>query len=185
MLLSPLGCTYRRTTSGVACHHCPWIYTRLEDIGSGIPSLSLDNIHDRTMSGMACHHRLYNEHMVRWFRAWHAIIALGYHTYGRTTSGMACYHLPWTTLTVELRRRAMPSSPLGSTHGQTKSCIKCYHCPWEAHTVKLRRALHTIISLGQHKWSYNIGREMLSSPFASARGWTTSSVAGQYGCWTA
>ena len=73
--ISPLDSTYGRTTSSVACHHRHWRahtitlrqawhaiialgqHTRLDDIGRGIPSSSLESIHDRTTLVMACYNQ--------------------------------------------------------------------------------------------------------------------------------
>ena len=74
MPLSPLGSTYGRMTSSVACHHRLWEtytverrqawhditaqgqHTRSNDVGRDMPSLPLDSTHARTKSGVACHH---------------------------------------------------------------------------------------------------------------------------------
>ena len=134
--ISFLDNTHGRKTSGVSCHHCPWTTHTDErhrtrngiiivgqqkwsnDVGCGMSSSPLDNIHDRMTSGVACYHRLWIEHTIERRRAWHSIIALGQHTrsddivrdmlsshlgrkHNRTTSGLVCNHLPWTTHTVE------------------------------------------------------------------------------------
>ena len=74
---SPLGSTHGRTTSGVACHHCPWTANTIKrrlawhaiisfgqhkwsnDVGRGMPSSPLGSTHGRTTSGVACLHRLW------------------------------------------------------------------------------------------------------------------------------
>ena len=77
---------------------------------------------------------------------------------------MACHHPLWAAHTVELRRRGMPLSPLGSINGRTTSgvaCqhhlwaahrrttsgVACQHCLWAAHTVERCRAWHDISRL--------------------------------------
>ena len=67
----PFDSTFRRTTSGVACHHRRWAahmvercqvwhditalgqHTRLNNVGRGMTSPSLDYTHGRTTSGVA------------------------------------------------------------------------------------------------------------------------------------
>ena len=60
----------------------------------------------------------------------------------------------------------MTSVPLDSTHGQITS------------------AWHTIIALGKHTRSNDVGRGMPSLPFGSIHGRTTSGVAGHHRLWT-
>ena len=78
MQSSPLGSTDSLMASGVAFHHHPWaaqtvgrrralhaiiafgLHTRSNDIGRGMTSSPLGNIHGRTTSGVSCHHRLWN-----------------------------------------------------------------------------------------------------------------------------
>uniref|UniRef100_A0A494G8S5 Uncharacterized protein n=1 Tax=Solanum lycopersicum TaxID=4081 RepID=A0A494G8S5_SOLLC len=106
-----------QTTSSVAFHHRPWRahtialrrawhdiialgqHTRLDDVGRGIPSSSLESIHDRTTLGMACYHQSWTTHMIGSLRVWHAHMALGQHT---RSDYVVC---------------DMPSQPLSSTHG--------------------------------------------------------------------
>ena len=79
---SPLDSTHDRMTSGVVCHHRPWVaqmverrralhditalglHTRSDNVKRGMPSLPLGRTHDRTTSGVACHHRLWVAQMV-------------------------------------------------------------------------------------------------------------------------
>ena len=67
----PLNSTFRRTTSGVACHQRRWaaylvercqewhdittlgLHARSDDVGRGMTSPPLDSTHGRTTSGMA------------------------------------------------------------------------------------------------------------------------------------
>ena len=97
MLSSPLGSTHSRTTSGVACHHSPWMTNTIEqrrawhaitafgqqthsnDVGRSMPSWPLESTHGRTMSGVACHHSPWTENTVKRSRAFHDITALGLH----------------------------------------------------------------------------------------------------------
>ena len=76
ILLSPLGSTQGRTTSGVACHHRLWAahtverrrawhaiialgrQTRSDNVRHDMPSPPLDSTHGRTTSGVKCQHRL-------------------------------------------------------------------------------------------------------------------------------
>ena len=129
--LPPLVSTHGQTTSGVACHHRLWAAhtversqawhaiiafgqnTRSDDVGCGMPSLTLGSTHGRTMSAVACHHRLWAAQTVERCRAWRAIIAFVQH---KRSDGV---------------RRGMPSSPLRSTLG-----ITCHHRLLAAHTVE-------------------------------------------------
>ena len=113
----PLGRTHGRTTSSVAEHHCSWTahtverrrawhaiiafgqHTRSNDVGRGITSPPLDSTHGRRTSGVTCHHRLLTEHSVERAQVWHAIIAVGQHTWSNDV------------------RCGMTSPPLDSTHG--------------------------------------------------------------------
>ena len=70
---SPMGSTHDRTTSGMAGHHRLWVaqmverhqawhditslgqHTRSNNVGHGMPSLSLGSTHGRTTLGVACH----------------------------------------------------------------------------------------------------------------------------------
>ena len=115
--ISPLESTHDRTTSSVAFDHRPWRahtialrrawhaiialgqHTQLDDVGRGIPSSSLESIHDRTTLGMACYHQSWTTHMIGSLRVWHAHMALGQHT---RSDYVVC---------------DMPSQPLSSTHG--------------------------------------------------------------------
>ena len=77
----------------MACHHCHW--ARLDDIGHGIPSFPLDNIHGKTTLGITCYHHPWKSHTIRRRWGW----PLGVHK--QTTSGVACHHFPWTAHMVE------------------------------------------------------------------------------------
>ena len=83
MTSPPLDSTHGRTTSGVASNrrllvahmverHRAWHaiivlrrQTRSNNVGRGMPSPPLDNIHGRTTSGVACHHSPWIAHTVR------------------------------------------------------------------------------------------------------------------------
>ena len=157
---SPLGSTNGRTTSGVACHSCPWSAQTVGNVERGMTSPPLDSTHGQKR------------------RAWHDIAAFGKHTrsdvrrdmpsppldstHDRTTLGMACHHHLWAAQMVRRRRawhaivalgrqtrsndvrHEMPSSPLGSTHGRH------------------RQAWHVIMALGHHTRSNELGRGMPS-----------------------
>ena len=141
---SPFGSTNGRTTSGMACHHSPWMantvgrrqalhaitafgqHTRSNVFERGIPSLPLGSTH------------------------------------GQTTSGVACHHSPWTAQTVCNVGRGMTLPPLDSTHGRTTSGVAFHHGPSTTHTVERRRAWHAIIALGRIG-SNDVGRSMPSS----------------------
>ena len=181
---SPLGSTYGRMTSGVACHHRLWAahtverrrawhaiiafvqHTRSNDVRRGMPSYPLDGKHGRTTSGVTCHHRLWTAHTVERRRAWHAIIAFGQHTRSNNVG------------------RGMTSPPLDSTHGRTTLGVTCHHRLWTAHTIEQRWAWHAIITFGQHKWSDGHGRGMPLSPLDGKHGPTTSGVECHHRPWT-
>ena len=137
---SPLGNTHGRTTSGMAWHHRLWKahtieqrrawhaiiafgqHIRSNDVRQGIPSETLDSTHGRTTSGVAFHHHLWASQMVERQQAWHDITAFGQHTRSNDV------------------RRAMPSSPLGSTYDRTTSSVACHSSPSTANTVEQHKA---------------------------------------------
>ena len=127
----------------------------------------LDSTNGLTMSGKACHHRLWVAHTDEQHRAWHAIIAFGQHTRLNDVG------------------RGIPSSPLGSTDGRTASGVACDHRLLPSHTVEQRRAWHAIITLGKHKLSNNVRRDMSPPPLDSIHNRTTSGVACHHRLWAA
>ena len=133
--------------------------TRSNDVERGMPSPPWDNTHGQTTSGVACYHRLWAAQTVIRRRPWHAITALGQHTWSDDFG------------------RGMPSPPLDSTHGPTTSGMECHHLPWTAHTVGQRQALHDITTLGRHARSGDVGRGMTSLPLDNTHSGTTSGVA--------
>ena len=174
---SPLGSTYGRTTSGVACHHRLWKaqtvkprrvrhanitfgqHIRSNDVGRDMPVSPLGNTHGRKTSGVACHHHLWEAQTVERRRVWHAIITFGKQIRSNDVG------------------RGLPALPMGSTHGQKTSGVACQHRLWAAHTVEIRRAWHAIIAFWQHTRSNDVGRGMTSPPLDGTRGQTTSGVA--------
>ena len=134
------------------------------DVERGMPSSPRDSTHGRTTSGMSCYHRLWAAQTVRRRWAWHAITALGQHTWSDDVG------------------RGMPSSPCGSTNGRTTLGVACHDRPWAARTIEQRRAWLDITTLGQHTWSNDIrrtrsnhvGLSMPSSRLGSTHGPTTS-----------
>ena len=79
---SPLDSTQGRTTSDVACHHCPltkntigrrraWhaiiahgLHKLLDNVRRGKPIVALGSINCRMTSGVTCHHRCWAPHMI-------------------------------------------------------------------------------------------------------------------------
>ena len=119
---SPLGSTYGRTTSSVACHHRLWAAHIIERhrawhaiiaIGQQTPSNDVQCVMPSSPLES---------------------------TNGRTTSGVACHHSPWTANTANDVRHGMPSSLLGCTNGRTTSGVACHHSPWMANTDERRQA---------------------------------------------
>ena len=96
--ITTLGCTHDQSTSGVARHHRSWTTNTVGNVGRGMASSPLDNTHGRQR------------------RAWHAITALGQHTW---SDDVGC---------------GMTSPPLDSTHDRTTSGVACHHHLWVAHT---------------------------------------------------
>ena len=111
---------------------------------------------------------------------WHAIIALGLHirsddtgcgmpiwTLGskntQTTSRVTC-HSTWEAQKVEPHRALHDIFPLDSTHGREMSTMACHQHPWTTHTIRLNQARHSLIVLGQHTRSDEVGRGIPSSP---------------------
>ena len=127
----------------------------------------MGSTHGRTSSNVACHHRLLAAHTVERRRTWHTVIAIGKHTRSTDVG------------------RGMPSSPLGSTDGRTTSSVACHYRPWVAHTVERRRTWHTVIAVGKHTRSNDVGRGMPSSPLVSINGQTTLGVACHHRLWAA
>ena len=111
--------TYGQNSSSVSCYCRLWMShmvgrrqswnarmslgqeTQSDDVGRGMPSSPFDNIQGQTTSPVACYHCPWTEHMVRWRRAWHAIIYLGHHIQFKN---IECFML---------------SSSLDFTHGRT------------------------------------------------------------------
>ena len=96
---SPLGSTFFRMTSGMACNHRPW--------------------ETHTVGGIVkvCHHYSRKAYIVGQRQAWQVIIALVQNTrsnvvgcgmpawplgstHGQMTMGVSCHHRPWETQTV-------------------------------------------------------------------------------------
>ena len=92
------------------------------------------------MSGVACNHLLWEAQTVRRRRAWHAITALGQHTWSDDVErGMPSLPLDsthgrmtwaWYVITAlglhawtDYVGRGMTSLPLDSTHGRTTHCM--------------------------------------------------------------
>ena len=121
-------------------------------------SFPLDIIYGWTTSGVACHHFLWEKHMVRLRRVWHAIIYLGHHI---QLKNVECFML---------------SSSLDFTHGRTTSVMAWPHVPWAANTVRRHWARHSIVALGQHRRLDDVVHGMLSLNLDSTNGQTTSSV---------
>ena len=133
---SPLGSTHGRMTSGVACHHSPWMtntieqrrawhaitafgqHTHSNDVGRSMSSWPLESTQGRTMSGVACHHSPWMTNTDKRCRARHAIIAFG------------------LADRVGRHQRSMLLSPLYRKHGQTTSGVACHHGLTTAHTVE-------------------------------------------------
>ena len=151
--------------------------TQTDNIGLGLQKSPLNHIHGRTTSSVAGDFLPRNEHTVGGYRPWHSIIAIGQHKQGQTMSCVECHiSLGQHTVSDDVKH-AMPSLPLGNTQSQTKSGVAWHHCPLAAYTIELHRAWHATIALGQHRWSYDIRRVMLSSPMVSRHSEMTSSVA--------
>ena len=92
----PLDSTHGRMASGVAFHRRPWNANQSNDVGRGMPSSPL---------GVSCYHLFSAAQTVRRCRAWHAITALGKHTWSDDVG------------------RGMPSPPMDSRHGRTTSGV--------------------------------------------------------------
>ena len=110
------------------------------------------------MSGVACHHRPWTAHTEGLRRACNDITTFGQHTWSKDAG------------------HGMPSSPLESTKGRTVSGKACHHSPWTAHTVERHRVWHSIIDLGQHTGSNNVGRGKPSYTLDGKYGRTTLGV---------
>ena len=151
----PLGSTYVRTTSNMACHYHPWTaytvrqhwvwpviislehITWSDNVERGMPSWSSGSTHGHKASVLACNHVI-----------------------GQLTQSEGIKHnMPsclWTTHTIGLRRawhaimvlgqhtqpeggeHDMPSSRLDNKHGSTILNMVSLHRLWIAHTVRLR-----------------------------------------------
>ena len=160
----PFDSTFRRTTSGVACHHRlgaahtverRWAWnnitafgqhTRSNNVRCDMPSPPLDSTHGRTSSDVVCNHRLWAAHTVKQRWAWHDITAFGQHTRSNYVG------------------LDMPTPPLDSPHGRTTSSVAFHYRFWAAHTVEQRLAWHDIITFRQHKRSNDVGRGITSPP---------------------
>ena len=76
-------------------------HTWSNNVGRDMPSPPLDSTHGRTTSGVACYHLFWAAQTVGRRLAWHAITALGQHTWSDDVG------------------RGMPSSSLGRSNGRT------------------------------------------------------------------
>ena len=88
-----------------ACHDditALGLHTWSNNFGRGMQSSPLGSTDSRTASGVACHHRPWTANMVEQRWAWHAIIALGQHTW---SDDVGC---------------GMTSLPLDNTHGRKR-----------------------------------------------------------------
>ena len=95
MTSSPFDGTHDQTTSGVVCHHRPWIAKHIQTI-SGVACHHLPWIakYDSTTSGVACHHGHWAIYTVRRHQPWQ------------------CHHRPWNDPRSDDFKRGMPSSSL-------------------------------------------------------------------------
>ena len=120
-------------------------------------------------------------------------------TYGRMTLGMACHYFLCETHIGDAGYD-ISSSPLGSTHDRTTSGVAYHHRHWIAYMVRRRRAWHailtldkiygrtfqawnSIISLGQHTRSNDIGRGMPSSHLDNIHGQKNSGMVYYHPSW--
>ena len=62
------------------------LHTQMYDVGRGMSSYPLDNIHDQTTVGVGYYHRPWTAHMIR--KHW----------------ALQCYHRPWATYTIRQRQ---------------------------------------------------------------------------------
>ena len=143
-------------TLGVVCHQrpraeqtvlqCPaWhaiislgYHKRSDDVGHGMPSLSLGKTHGHPTSSVAGNHIPWTAHTVEKSRAFHAFVIFGLHTQSDDI------------------RHGMPACPLGSKRCQTTSGKAFQHRPWTTYKVRRRRAWHVIIDLGQYTRSGDV-----------------------------
>ena len=100
-------------------------------------------------------------------QAWHDIIAVGQHTRSNDVE------------------RGMISPPFDSTHDQTASGVACHHRLLATQTVERHRSWHAIITIGQHKWSNDVRRGMISPPLDNTHSRTTLGVACHHRHWKA
>ena len=147
-----------------------------------MPSSHFDCIHNSMMSGVACHQSHWKINMVKRWRAWLAITALGQHarsddvgrgmssspldrTHSFTTLGMACHHGPWKRDTV--RRRQARLDDVG--HGVPSSLLDCT----ERRTCKM---WHKIIAFEKHTRGDDVKCAIQSRPLLNTQGQTISGV---------
>ena len=143
-----------------------------------------DSTQGHTTSGVSCYHRLSAAQAVRRRRAWHAITALGQHTWSDDVG------------------RGMPSPPLDSTHGRT---TRAWHdittfgqhtqsndvshgmppSPLAAHTVERCRAWHAIIAYGRQTRLNDVKCDMPSPPLDSTHGRMLTGRACHHRLWAA
>ena len=136
-------------------------------LAAAIPSSPLECTHSWTTSSVAFHHHRWKAYTIRWCQAWLVVISLRQHTRSDDV------------------RRGFPAWSLGSIHGgRMTSDMACHHRLWAAHRVGRFRAWYAIVSLRQHIWWDDIGRDMLSLTFDNLNDWTTSGVACHHGPWS-
>ena len=144
----PLGSTYVRTTSNMACHYHPWTaytvrqhwvwpviislehITWSDNVEHGMPSWSSGSTHARKTSGVA--------EVERQYREWHVVIAVGQHPL------------------LDDVRCGMITRSLRKTHDRTALIVACHHHHWTSTTIIQRLAWHAIIALGKRTRSNSV-----------------------------
>ena len=138
-----LGSTHSRTTSGVACHHSPWIENTTErrralhditTLGQHIWSVTscvagyhlLRTVHTVGNVGRGMTSPPLDKTQLNDVGCGMPYRLLATHSVGR--------HRAWHAIITFRKhkrsndvRRGMPSSPLDGKHGQTKSGVACHH----------------------------------------------------------
>ncbi|KAG5568973.1 hypothetical protein H5410_064017 [Solanum commersonii] len=140
---SPLSCTHRQPTPGVACPHRPWPAHIAQSTRRSVacPHRPWPVHIAQPTPGVACPHRPCLAHIASRRRAWPARDALGLCT-SPADAG-----------------RGLPISPLSCTHRQSTPGVACPHRPCLAHIASRRRA-----------WPAHIAIVLYTSPADAGRG---------------
>ena len=178
---SPMGNSHGQRTSSRYVIITLGKHTQLDNVRRGKLSSPLYRTHDQMLLGVACLHGLRQNTRLDYDGRVMPSSPLGNKQSNDVGRGMQSSPLDNSTL--RQRCPCMLSSHLDGTHGRMTSGVACLNVPWAAHTVGRRRAWHSIIALGRHTRSNDVGHAITSSPSGSTHCWMMSGVACHHCHW--